>query len=176
MIFLPMPHFNPRARVGRDCKPLRPERRHEISIHAPAWGATPVRLRWELTGLFQSTRPRGARRQPWKELHSHWEFQSTRPRGARRVRGSSGAAGIDFNPRARVGRDRGKNDEAAAEDVFQSTRPRGARQRKSRSGCARCHFNPRARVGRDSCLFRLPPRCSDFNPRARVGRDVLHGA
>ena len=55
--------FNPRAHVGRDR-----QNAHvliavsRVSIHAPTWGATPD-LRVGLTqSLFQSTRPRGARR------------------------------------------------------------------------------------------------------------------
>ena len=58
--------FNPRARVGRD--PSTPGRIainvHRVSIHAPAWGAT--------KGLTCTSSPRGP------------VFQSTRPRGARR--------------------------------------------------------------------------------------------
>ena len=79
--------FNPRARVGRDNGEVA--RVHDdvvVSIHAPAWGATPAvrqrhRLRvvsihapaWGATThdgslgmspVFQSTRPRGARLSP----------------------------------------------------------------------------------------------------------------
>ena len=32
--------FNPRARVGRDDSPVCSRLRHQVSIHAPAWGAT----------------------------------------------------------------------------------------------------------------------------------------
>ena len=34
----------------------------EVSIHAPAWGATADELQRAFPGVFQSTRPRGARR------------------------------------------------------------------------------------------------------------------
>ena len=75
--------FNPRARVGRDGpvmigeQPTRPvsihapawgatlwpRRNHRaaVSIHAPAWGATMPLCRATMQ-MFQSTRPRGARR------------------------------------------------------------------------------------------------------------------
>ncbi|EJU25568.1 hypothetical protein HMPREF1153_1393 [Selenomonas sp. CM52] len=76
-----------------------------ISIHAPAWGATDYRKMVQASRTFQSTRPRGARLRSWRR--------------SRKYR--------DFNPRARVGRDR-----AACE------RQDG-----------RYNFNPRARVGRD---------------------------
>ena len=120
--------FNPRARVGRDlifdelhtypdsfqstrprgARRLRhaPEAVGEVSIHAPAWGATPAsrRLRSRCcrfnprarvgrdlraygngpqVTLFQSTRPRGARLDPDHVSSNRQKFQSTRPRGAR---------------------------------------------------------------------------------------------
>ncbi len=56
--------FNPRARVGRDIDAqAAPELRLKVSIHAPAWGAT-LALYFIKAGteVFQSTRPRGARR------------------------------------------------------------------------------------------------------------------
>ena len=84
---------------------LRPYR--PVSIHAPAWGATPAALIRSAPYMFQSTRPRGAR-----------------PRAnARRVSGES------FNPRARVGRDAPGSGSSAPTVWFQSTRPRGARPR-----------------------------------------------
>jgi len=103
-----------------------------VSIHAPAWGAT-----WTVQCLpirryvFQSTRPRGAR-----------------PKTAKLVK----TVKVCFNPRARVGRDpqcwydfcyRSVSIHAPAWGatyarevrpsmaiVFQSTRPRGARQNR----------------------------------------------
>ena len=55
--------FNPRARTGRDCR--RRQRGHgrdPVSIHAPARGATSHNISDQRSSLFQSTRPRGARR------------------------------------------------------------------------------------------------------------------
>ena len=77
------PGFNPRARTGRDgCAsvflPIG-----EVSIHAPARGATTLGPEDLLVFLFQSTRPHGAR------------LSCTREKP---LRGS-------FNPRARTGRD-----------------------------------------------------------------------
>ena len=76
-------YFNPRARVGRDPVRIQFLLRMEISIHAPAWGATPPQDKPEDVQAFQSTRPRGARR------NCERYFCKT----------------FDFNPRARVGRD-----------------------------------------------------------------------
>jgi len=98
--------------------------------------------------MFQSTRPRGARRRPrlvcgWKD----W-FQSTRPRGAR------------LNHQS----------EPCGNRKFQSTRPRGARPKVFLASIIVSSFNPRARGGRDldesiPCIYNC------FNPRARGGRD-----
>ena len=55
--------FNPRTRVGCDLDILGLGcRRRQVSIHAPAWGAT-VNCAVQLTrhALFQSTHPRGVR-------------------------------------------------------------------------------------------------------------------
>ena len=78
--------FNPRARVGRDVtlQGVTIERK-QVSIHAPAWGAT---ARAHVIGqdmlAFQSTRPRGARPYAYNLARKTAKFQSTRPRGARR--------------------------------------------------------------------------------------------
>ena len=101
--------------------------------------------------LFQSTRPRGARRgglavdeaavsvsihaPAWGATHTAWlvcikagvsihapAWGATPPLGA-------GAFGqLRFNPRARVGRDFGMLEYVPYDGVFQSTRPRGARR------------------------------------------------
>ena len=79
----------------------------DVSIHAPAWGATITRSpRSPVMFLFQSTRPRGARR----EERRHRQQQT-----------------VGFNPRARVGRDACRFLSNTADLMFQSTRPRGAR-------------------------------------------------
>ncbi len=78
--------FNPRPRVGGD-RSLADHRSVIVSIHAPAWGATP----WHVRGRWPSRR-----------------FQSTPPRGGRldESRGRSPERREGFNPRPRVGGDR----------------------------------------------------------------------
>ena len=100
------PPANPRARVGHDFGGRFATSGLEISIRAPAWGATseaqrralPERVSirapaWGATCIvwmastmlsFQSTRPRGARPSPRNVRPCPLLFQSTRPRGARR--------------------------------------------------------------------------------------------
>ena len=79
-------------------------------------------------------------------------FQSTRPRGARRndrhvcvtCRGC-------FNPRARVGRDQRRGGRAQGQSSF-NPRARVGRDRTILGqDTVRHSFNPRARVGRDPC-------------------------
>ena len=78
--------FNPRARMGRDAPaPVMADGQPQVSIHAPAWGATRLSGRVRPQSLFQSTRPHGAR--PWTKSIARpgiW-FQSTRPHGARQI-------------------------------------------------------------------------------------------
>ena len=80
----------------------------EVSIHAPAWGATcafvTTVIFWT---LFQSTHPRGVR--PWT------------PRSASR-------AARSFNPRTRVGCDLLMTTVVGSSGSFQSTHPRGVRR------------------------------------------------
>ena len=120
--------FNPRTRVGCDLK--RRGKKLKIS-------------------MFQSTHPRGVRRQAtlrggycwcfnprtrvgcdaWakKRPLPSWRFQSTHPRGVRPGESALRGQGSGFNPRTRVGCD-GQIDHAwAINDGFQSTHPRGVR-------------------------------------------------
>ena len=54
-----------------------------VSIHAPAWGATPVNRFNAVVLLFQSTLPRGERRGLLCFDCLALKFQSTLPRGER---------------------------------------------------------------------------------------------
>ena len=54
-------YFNPRPRVGGDLLALKGADAVIISIHAPAWGATPASCAYGLNLQFQSTPPRGGR-------------------------------------------------------------------------------------------------------------------
>jgi len=164
--------------VGRDKRVSGLFYFQEVSIHAPAWGAT-ERLRLNQAQLaFQSTRPRGARR---TYLHYALEgglFQSTRPRGARRYwLLQLHSPPKRFNPRARVGRDSSIHVNLQDRKKFQSTRPRGARPLTSSGVLVSLGFNPRARVGRDEvcrvrCQYR--PGFQSTRPRgARPGLEIL---
>ena len=99
---------------------------------------------------FQSTRPRGARRQRVCVRIAECWFQSTRPRGARRNVAGVAARNGSFNPRAHAGRDYLQPSLAVLQMCF----------------------NPRAHAGRDSIYSWRLSRTSCFNPRAHAGRDA----
>ena len=120
--------FNPRTHVGCDPEIKSTVSSHNISIHAPTWGATYpkslqqspclfqsthprgvrlcIMMQHLLSTIFQSTHPRGVRHMVRRILYRLRLFQSTHPRGVRRR--------TDTNPVSR--------------NKFQSTHPRGVRQ------------------------------------------------
>jgi len=120
--------------------------RDEVSIHAPARGAT-FSFRHRVPIVSFNPRARAGRDLFFPIITGFFLFQSTRPRGARPViliiiwsefvsihAPARGATRIDslilssarFNPRARAGRDIIMLFEIIGY-LFQSTRPRGAR-------------------------------------------------
>ena len=101
----------------------------EVSIHAPAWGATHKYLPCApgIGGFNPRTRVGCDGNSILAAAPSNM-FQSTHPRGVRR-RGAPGAGvHLGFNPRTRVGCDTIKFVTEALEGRFQSTHPRGVRQ------------------------------------------------
>ena len=105
--------------------------RFNVSIHAPARGATPEFIAKSLRLLvFQFTRPRGARLVVADTKKRSDEFQFTRPRGARQEQAYADVIADGFNSRAREGRDISASRQIITRQVFQFTRPRGARRRR----------------------------------------------
>ena len=123
-----MKSFNPRARVGRDLACKYRSCSTQVSIHAPAWGATSVAflLMWQQYVSIHA--PAWGATGDRELINSCEKFQSTRPRGARRTEARNFARCRGFNPRARVGRDQTADRTRPVERSFQSTRPRGARR------------------------------------------------
>ena len=63
----PFHYFNPRSRMGSDTRTLHINIGvNNISIHAPAWGATELIIRTIVSKVFQSTLPHGERPQRCK--------------------------------------------------------------------------------------------------------------
>ena len=105
-----------------------------VSIHAPARGATSFAGYFFACYVFQSTRPRGARRDyiGWANVMIQVSIHAPA--------GGATAPFFDalnlapcFNPRAREGRDTIPPIARWLRRMFQSTRPRGARQQTRRN-------------------------------------------
>ncbi len=76
--------FNSRTRVGCDWDDRIAAAICEVSIHAPAWGATRAGRRpRRLARRFQFTHPRGVRRTRAVNVICPPMFQFTHPRGVR---------------------------------------------------------------------------------------------
>ena len=125
--------FNSRAREGRDLARGRGDPHPcQVSIHAPARGATGIDDALGVAGCFNS-RAREGRDKVAHALDMLGWFQFTRPRGARHMAGWKHGLG----------------------GMFQFTRPRGARPLIVLT--VRFHsssFNSRAREGRDIADFK----------------------
>ena len=102
-----MAGFNPRAREGRDKQRGCAKSLLDVSIHAPAKGATRKESRLkQIKWLFQSTRPRRARPQLAHRLTWPGTVSIHAPaKGATGRIGCLRAGSRCFNPRAREGRD-----------------------------------------------------------------------
>ena len=125
---------------------LRP---YQVSIHAPAGGATKAFGSFMVQGRFQSTRPRGARHPSLSRFY-------LRDVSIHAPAGGATDCKEDFLP----------------SPAFQSTRPRGARRHLQAKVRIVLRFNPRARGGRDAIIYRRRYIQAGFNPRARGGRDA----
>ena len=168
--------FNPRARVGRDSnqaqvdkyltlfqstrpRGARPReiwygfRWAQVSIHAPAWGATRQR--------------RAVIRDQAVSIHAPaW--------GATAGRGHWPTCSSRFNPRARVGRDSEPMHCAKATTVSIHAPAWGATFSALRRGSRRTVSIHAPAWGATRSITRSSQSRRSFNPRARVGRDCVH--
>ena len=124
--------FNPRSREGSDLLPGRPALPPQISIHAPARGAT----------LYESGNPLSF----FISIHAP-------ARGATRHTTATDGLDRDFNPRSREGSD------AIAVfalwtncDISIHAPARGATVSRRCFPSFKYHFNPRSREGSDSAV------------------------
>ncbi len=125
--------FNPRSRMGSDPSSLyRQPQLGNVSIHAPAWGATANRFKYYLWLILVS-------------IHAPaW--------GATVIKVIGVATDTSFNPRSRMGSDLMLPLNHRVSYRFQSTLPHGERlyglwHFRSNKQC----FNPRSRMGSDVC-------------------------
>ena len=121
--------FNPRARVGRDTNRWAGRHGEEVSIHAPAWGATGIVSPDTQTQLVSIHAPAwGATFFEFIHKSIAHAFQSTRPRGARQETPYDEVAQVVVSIHAPAwGATRQFIFNQLFDRAFQSTRPRGAR-------------------------------------------------
>ena len=122
------PYFNPRSREGSDYLAAVFVIKNDISIHAPAKGATALLSAITSNYRFQSTLPRRERR-IWKSCIRSWSR--------------------DFNPRSREGSDGNSGTTYFCCNLFQSTLPRRERPITFSAFLDGEYFNPRSREGSD---------------------------
>jgi len=134
--------------------PASLSRRGRVSIHAPAWGATPcVHRRSRLRACFDPRSRVGSdsRSLPMRERLK--TFRSTLPRGERRASSRSPCPTHPVSIHAPAW---------------------GATQRGWRSDQCIERFDPRSRVGSDAMAMQSPSIFTQcFDPRSRVGSDRL---
>ena len=143
--------FNPRTRTGCDHRLRFRQRVFNVSIHAPARGATLKPDEFDLMAKFQSTHPHGVRRY-------------------RRGSGNRGRTG--FNPRTRTGCDAHNNDNTDYQSVSIHAPARGATISADTVPVTVIGFNPRTRTGCDLRVDVLKTYERGFNPRTRTGCDT----
>ncbi len=157
-----------------------------VSIHAPAWGATPRSLPTKGDSFgFQSTPPRGGRpgwrvkdvlvhsvsihAPAWgatrsifaifKQLHVSIHAPAW---GATVIQFRNPRLITSFNPRPRVGGDGIVTGDSDMQGRFQSTPPRGGRPAYSDDTAHAAGFNPRPRVGGDTMPTQHQPSAAMF--------------
>ena len=127
-------------------------RASDVSIHAPAWGATAAAVCWCVSPSSFNPRTRVGCDRHWGQYHARGP-PSFNPRtrvGCDSRRSAGPTAFVSFNPRTRVGCDIGGNRFFLSLFGFQSTHPRGVRPNGPGSSvCSTGSFNPRTRVGCD---------------------------
>ena len=99
-------YFNSRPREGGDTASMLRQASRQISIHAPAKGATPLPATGSISLAYFNSRPREGGDlcclQSWRGS----SFQFTPPRRGRRINPQPVADLINFNSRPREGGDR----------------------------------------------------------------------
>ena len=122
-----------------------------ISIHAPAKGATMIKLTRYFHFLNFNPRSReGSDPSASGSIFEKSRFQSTLPRRERRRHRRNGSlSSRNFNPRSREGSDISTPSVASTPATFQSTLPRRERQKRLWLTLCESYFNPRSREGSD---------------------------
>ncbi len=145
--------FNPRPRAGGDVGSACAPRRQDVSIHAPARGATAGPASRRSAWRCFNPRPRaGGDPELLERIHRH-------PR---------------FNPRPRAGGDARPHTDCLGSYRFQSTPPRGGRHSPASPTPSLRSVSIHAPArGATDAVHLAPPNDGRFNPRPRAGGDRL---
>ncbi len=144
----------------------------DVSIHAPAWGATVSTVSPSRSSSFQSTHPHGVRHLLEGTVWRRCKFQSTHPHGVRPPLLTRHGAPSGFNPRTRMGCDFMREERLKEARVSIHAPAWGATVAKCRPSCVLTSFNPRTRMGCDTSQRSPRPYLLCFNPRTRMGCDI----
>ena len=144
--------FNPRTRVGCDGLSVRCRICYEVSIHAPAWGATPRIALLARQYAVSIHAPAWGATGAWIKGHARMSC---------------------FNPRTRVGCDVKNLLKFSQKALFQSTHPRGVRLPCTPEVIRGLFVSIHAPAwGATECRDNQQDCRSCFNPRTRVGCDT----
>ena len=120
--------FNPRTRMGCDSTACVIFDATDISIHAPAWGATDCDAALRQGILFQSTHPHGVRLAQSDFIRQTDYFNPRTRMGCDHCNHPFKFIDTNFNPRTRMGCDHQYQNSKGTNLQFQSTHPHGVRQ------------------------------------------------
>ena len=148
----------------------------DVSIHAPAWGATASSRLPAMLNVVSIHAPAWGATLPIRQKPNTGGFQSTHPHGVRQFLVDRRLKEFSFNPRTRMGCDLVNVDSNASGNVFQSTHPHGVRLYYApKTGRSSLCFNPRTRMGCDThdseCLL-IDTKFQSTHPHG-VRRNVL---
>ena len=164
--------FNPRPREGGDAVPSAVSLRFDVSIHAPAKGAT-MRGWLHPSGVtaFQSTPPRRGRRRSWLDSLRLTRVSIHAPAKGATLRCSDRGSDVRcFNPRPREGGDVTGRRPRWTGRSFQSTPPRRGRRWQIRHAASLRRVSIHA-PAKGATSIRVGLTNDGFNPRPREGGD-----
>ncbi len=163
--------FNSRSRMGSDLVPRLRELGVDVSIHAPAWGATSASSPPPPAAQFQFTLPHGERPCLAHSRSKSPAFQFTLPHGERLWPLSTPSTSVEFQFTLPHGERQDPARGPAIMATFQFTLPHGERRPLPACRRGRTGFNSRSRMGSDRATRRGPAWGAGFNSRSRMGSD-----
>ena len=170
-------YFNPRSLVGNDMGQIKCDLLDDISIHVPSWGTTIAYRSSMVRWIFQSTFPRGERRENVPDLSSSgmisihvpsWGTTALLPASPLSWTISIHVPSWGTTHQFRL--------HIKLSEISIHVPSWGTTSLASQNTTTDSNFNPRSLVGNDLRQQLKFQVISDFNPRSLVGNDDPHGA